>query len=706
MFVVGIVGSIVVVALMVGVILVQTGSNVNEVSISSSSTSLASESSTQSDSTTSSGTTIESSVTASTSTYTGPTGILGVSLTDPPIVPPGVTNVYISYSSIQVHVADAGNHDWWYLVAESGSVDLMSLVNVSLTLGSAAVQTGVFNLISFNITSAAVTINGQNATAYVPANRINVPIVGGISVSSDNSSGVLVDLSPEVVPYQNGTSVSYVLVPEARSLPIPRDVWNYKLEVKGAKLDEIQNQTWVSAAAGQVVVTGVHLTSNSFSLTLQNQGTTNSSFSSIVLGQVLPLPQCLATSTTDSPRPADENGSYVSVSVEGASFVGAQSVFIGGRVYPSPSITNATAAVLVTDPNGVVVESLNSSVEVSGAFHVTFTAGGSGLPWVGGLYTVSATYNGTTGRASFNWTPAVQTTTTTHDYTITTTSFSEFSYTTTTTSEYPNSTLAHPNNLTVLTNGTSYYGQTGVLVYGGVSPAPVSSDYWVSLRVLNPNRVVVFSTEAQVSSNGQFNASFGLGTASGDNAGKYLWTNGTYLVYAYHEGVVSATKFQWSGPSPVVTSYTETTTYQTSTTNGGFQKYFCGLYSSQSRLPPSFPVAYYAIFANGTLYPVNYTSLMLHRISYLSSEHRDGNGSTSSLISETPLTYTLAPGQSVTFTFNGAIDTLTGALLSYLPANFAVPSSLFHINLGQEYTVSASGPFETRIATLVNATAS
>ena len=294
---------------MVGVILVQTGSNVNEVSISSSSASLGSETSSQIVSTTSSGTTSESSSTSSTSTYTGPTGILGVSLTDLPIVPPGVTNIYISYSSVQVHVAEAGNQDGWYLVAESGSVDLMSLVNVSLTLGSAAVQTGVFNLISFNITSASVTINGQNETAYVPANRINVPIVGGISVTSDNSSGVLVDLSPEVVPYQNGTSVSYVLVPEARSLPIPSDVWNYRLEVKGAKIDEIQNQTWVSQAAGQVVVTGVHLTPNSFSLTLQNQGTTNASFSSIVLGQVLQLPQCLAASAPDSPRPTDENGS-------------------------------------------------------------------------------------------------------------------------------------------------------------------------------------------------------------------------------------------------------------------------------------------------------------------------------------------------------------------------------------------------------------
>ena len=176
------------------------------------------------------------------------------------------------------------------------------------------------------------------------------------------------------------------------------------------------------------------------------------------------------------------------------------------------------------------------------------------------------------------------------------------------------------------------------------------------------------------------------------------------------EVLFQSTKFQWSGPSPVVTSYTETSTYVTNTTlnSGGFQKYFCGLYSSQDRghLPPSFPVAYYAILANGTLYPVNYTSLILNGISHYSTVHPDENSSTSNRVSGNMLVYTLAPGQSVTFTYNGTIDSLTGALISYLPANFAVPSSLFHINLGLEYTVSASGPFETRIATIVNASTS
>ncbi len=58
----------------------------------------------------------------------------------------------------------------------------------------------------------------------------------------------------------------------------------------------------------------------------------------------------------------------------------------------------------------------------------------------------------------------------------------------------------------------------------------------------------------------------------------------------------------------------------------------------------------------------------------------------------------------MTFTFTGKVDSLTGALLSYLPRNFAVPASLFHINPGQAYTVVASGAFDQRVATVVNAT--
>jgi hypothetical protein len=141
--------------------------------------------------------------------------------------------------------------------------------------------------------------------------------------------------------------------------------------------------------------------------------------------------------------------------------------------------------------------------------------------------------------------------------------------------------------MTVLANASSYFGSAGVLVSGVVNPAPNSSGYWVAVRVISPNDVVVFVTEVPISSGGLFNASFAAG-ASIDKSG-YSWMNGTYKVYAYHEGgTYAVTIFQWSGPSPTITTtttYTETSSYQTNTTQeikDQIQNYLCGLHPAKT----------------------------------------------------------------------------------------------------------------------------
>ena len=336
--------------------------------------------------------------------------MLGVSLTDPPTLPPNVKNVFITYSSIQVHLASAGNFSGWYTVASSGSVDLLKVINVSLTLGSSEVVTGVFNLIAFNITSAEVTINGANQTAYVPANRINVPIIGGVSVSKGNSSGVLVDLSPEVIPYQNGTLISYVLVPAAKSLPIPPNVWNISLENKGSTIAQIQNQSWVQENPGKVVVTGIKITPNSFSLTVQNTGKTNAVFSSIGIGAVAQLNACVLAPAAAPAGPAlpAANATTVTISIPSSSYTGQQLVTIGGKVSPAPT-GSVTVSILITNPNGVTIKSTSEAVQPTGSFFYTFTTDypqNQSSLWITGRYTITTTYNGATGTTTFSWNQA------------------------------------------------------------------------------------------------------------------------------------------------------------------------------------------------------------------------------------------------------------------------------------------------------------
>ena len=199
-------------------------------------------------------------------------------------------------------------------------------------------------------------------------------------------------------------------------------------------------------------------------------------------------------------------------------YVGSQTVFLGGKVSPAPTFPNTTATILVTDPNGVVVESANASVEVSGAFHLSFFAGGSTLPWVQGTYTAIATYNGTSGRVTFFWYPPQVTSTNATTYTSSVTYHSEETFTSTATesahtdststtaTETESSTSEPHGTMTLLTNSTAYSGSAGVLINGEVNPLPNVTNYYVAVRVIAPNGAVVYVNEVPVSSDGTFNA--------------------------------------------------------------------------------------------------------------------------------------------------------------------------------------------------------
>ncbi|HKW04624.1 MAG TPA: DUF4382 domain-containing protein [Nitrososphaerales archaeon] len=199
------------------------------------------------------------------------TGTLGVQLTDPPIVPAGVTNVYISYSEMAVHVADAGNYSGWYKIAPAGEIDLMSVLTTSITLGSSQVKSGIYNAIGFNITSATVTANGINESAYISNHHLLVPLVGGVEVGVGTSEGILLDLSPTVLAVTNGTQTAYVLLPNAQALHLPRAAWQ-QAEQKGEEIKDIQQAAWFYGVRGDIAPSAGALSANSVSVTIKNDG--------------------------------------------------------------------------------------------------------------------------------------------------------------------------------------------------------------------------------------------------------------------------------------------------------------------------------------------------------------------------------------------------------------------------------------------------
>ncbi len=138
-------------------------------------------------------------------------------LTDPPKVPEGTSALMINYSSIGVRSNSTGQ---WIYSNASGSVNLMSLVNVSQMIGGVNVNANdSIDMARFNITSATIIINGTSYNVTVPNSQVSAHIVGSDRVNSSN--GVLLDFAPVVAAIYTNTSTVFVMVPSLKAVIVP-----------------------------------------------------------------------------------------------------------------------------------------------------------------------------------------------------------------------------------------------------------------------------------------------------------------------------------------------------------------------------------------------------------------------------------------------------------------------------------------------------
>lgn len=179
-----------------------------------------------------------------TTTSTIPTGVLAAQLTDPPNVPIGVTHLYVNYQDIEAHTT-IRNNSVWFTIANNRTVDLLSIVNVGLTVGSAVVSSGVFDQARIDINNATVTYAGKNYTMAVPESQIILPLAnGGVTVGANQSSGFVIDLISSVFAVSNGHTPSFEFLPVARAVPIPSQTWNSSLAIAGSRLENITSHSW------------------------------------------------------------------------------------------------------------------------------------------------------------------------------------------------------------------------------------------------------------------------------------------------------------------------------------------------------------------------------------------------------------------------------------------------------------------------------
>jgi hypothetical protein len=215
----------------------------------------------------------------STSTaQSGPSGTLAVLLTDPPTVPNGVTAVYATYSDVQVHVNGAGNLSGWYDLHSSGQINLMSVVNIGQTIASTSVPAGTYDALRFNVTAASVTYQGQNYTTHIATStaagsQLTVPIIGGIKVSSGQSSAAIIDMTPTVILGGNSTNPQFAFVNSARAYAIPANSIPRGLILKEHQVNLTSQGWWqriVDSARYQL--TSASLSPNSLAITVDNTG--------------------------------------------------------------------------------------------------------------------------------------------------------------------------------------------------------------------------------------------------------------------------------------------------------------------------------------------------------------------------------------------------------------------------------------------------
>ena len=219
----------------------------------------------------------------------GEQGTLSVLLTDPPTVPANVTAIYVTYSNVAVHVGKAGNQTGWTNANVTGTIDLMKMVNVSSTIAVVKVSTGVYNALRFNVSSALVTFNGENYTAFVPKAELTVIIPGGIQVNSTSTAGAIIDMHPTVLNIGSKSTPEFIVDTAASVFSVPPTAITKAVQHIGAVMG-IGNQGWWQHISEQytadISITGATVSNDSLSVTVENTGNQSVALSTLTLSPV------------------------------------------------------------------------------------------------------------------------------------------------------------------------------------------------------------------------------------------------------------------------------------------------------------------------------------------------------------------------------------------------------------------------------------
>jgi hypothetical protein len=127
-------------------------------------------------------------------------GTVILSITDPPQAQPAsgqqydpsILHIYLTFTRIEIHqggLANPTNSSWYVIVGSQKTVDMLSVLTVAKTLGSARLATGTYDQLRFPVSTAVVTFsNLGNVTYSIPSDSLKVSITGGGFQSSPGTT--------------------------------------------------------------------------------------------------------------------------------------------------------------------------------------------------------------------------------------------------------------------------------------------------------------------------------------------------------------------------------------------------------------------------------------------------------------------------------------------------------------------------------------
>ncbi len=130
----------------------------------------------------------------------GPSNV-SLRIKDPPpqAYDSSITSIMVSFTKIEVHAANAGNDSGWHTVVTNGSINLLTVLNVSKVLGTASIPAGRYTEIRFFASTADITIAGVVVTYTIASGGttgLKVPITGGgFQVVGGQSAAVELDFA-------------------------------------------------------------------------------------------------------------------------------------------------------------------------------------------------------------------------------------------------------------------------------------------------------------------------------------------------------------------------------------------------------------------------------------------------------------------------------------------------------------------------------